>query len=113
MNDNYYITIELTFLKEFMLLRQVNQKSDVCHCWYFFHKVFKFQPDVCKECHDVLLMSLNLDGIAILNIYCADYHCTIRRISKSEAINLMQNIDLAGKAEHYKIWLFILTYKSR
>ena len=65
--------------------------------------MFKFQPDVCKECHDVLLMSLNLDDIDILNIYCADSHCIIRRISKSEAINLTQNIDLVEKAEHYKI----------
>ena len=31
-----YILIELTFLKELILLRQVNQKSNICHYWYFF-----------------------------------------------------------------------------
>ena len=36
-------------------------------------------------------MSLNFSDIAILNIGNADYFCSISRISKSEAINLMQN----------------------
>ena len=30
-------------------------------------------------------------------IKCADYCCIISRISKNEAINLMQNIDLTEK----------------
>ena len=43
-------------------------------------------------------MSMNLSVIAILNIRCADYPCIISEISKSEAINLMQNIDLTEKS---------------
>ena len=39
------------------------------------------------------MMSMNLDDIAILNINGADYRCIISRIRKSEAINLMKNID--------------------
>ena len=31
-----------------------------------------------------------------------DYHCIIRKISKSDAINLMQNIDFTKKVEYYK-----------
>ena len=42
-------------------------------------------------------MSMNLSNIAILNIKGADYRCTISGIIKSEAINLMQNIDLTQK----------------
>ena len=31
-----YISIELTFLKELMLIKQVDQKEcDICHYWYF------------------------------------------------------------------------------
>ena len=37
---------------------------------------------------------MNLSNIAILNIKGADYCCIISGISKSEAINLMQNINL-------------------
>ena len=57
----------------------------------------KFQPGVCNGCHDLLIMSMNLNDIAILNIKGADYRCIISRISKSEAIILMQNIDLTEK----------------
>ena len=32
----------------------------------------------------------------------ADYHCIISAISKFEAMNLMQIIDLTEKAKHYK-----------
>ena len=44
-------------------------------------------------------MSINLNNIAILNIKSADYRCFISGISKREAINLMQNIDLTEKSE--------------
>ena len=55
---------------------------------------------------------MNLSDIAILNIKEADYHCIISRIRKSETINLMQNIYLTKKAEHYKTQKFIITYKN-
>ena len=70
------------------------KQSDICHYWYFLDKVFKFHPDVCNACHDVLMMSVNLDNIAILNIQGVDYCCIINRISKSDAVNLLQNADL-------------------
>ena len=44
------------------------------------------------------MISINLSDIAILNINGADYLCIISRISKSEAINLMQNMDLNEKS---------------
>ena len=37
---------------------------------------------------------MNLSNIAILNIKNAYHCCIISRINKSEAINLMQDIDL-------------------
>ena len=39
------------------------------------------------------MMFRNLGNIAILNIEYTNYRCIITGISKSEAINLMQNID--------------------
>ena len=43
------------------------------------------------------MISMNLNDIAILNIKSADYHCINSGVSKSEAINSMQNIDLTEK----------------
>ena len=88
-----YIYIEMTFLKELMLIKQANQNSDIWHYWYFLHRGFKFQLNVCNGFHDVL-MSTKLSDIDILNIHGADYPCIISGISKSEAITLIQNIDL-------------------
>ena len=34
----------------------------------FLNKDFKYKPNVCSRCHDVLMMSMNLSDIAILNI---------------------------------------------
>ena len=47
--------------------------------------------------HDLLMMAINLGDIAILNISGIDYCCNINEISKSEAINLLQNADLTEK----------------
>ena len=72
-----------------------SKKCDICH------EGFKFQANVCNACHDLLMMSLNISDVTILNIKSGDYRCIISRISKSKATNLLQNIDLNKKAEHY------------
>ena len=41
---------------------------------------------------------MSLSNIAILNIKGADYRCIVSRIDKSDAICLMQNIDLTKKS---------------
>ena len=81
-----------------MLIKQVHQKSDVCHYWYLLNYSFKFQPNVCNRCHDLLMMSVNLSDIAILNIKGSDFRCIISLISKNKAINLLRNADLTGKS---------------
>ena len=61
--------IQLTFLKALILIKQLHHKSAIFVTnGIFLDKGFKFQPDVCNGYHDVLLMSLNLNDIAILNI---------------------------------------------
>ena len=78
------------------------KESDICHYWYFLYKGFKFQTYVCNRCHDLLMMSTNLSDNAILNIKNTDYRYIISSTSKSEAINLLQNINLTDKMEHHK-----------
>ena len=71
-----------------------SKEFDICRYCYFSNKGFNFQSYVCNRCHDLEMMSMNLSDIAILNIEDA-YNCSIiSGISKSEAINLRQNIDL-------------------
>ena len=73
------------------------KELDICHSLEFLHKRFKFQPYVCSGCHDVLMVSMNLSNIVILNIHGVDYCCIISRISKSEAVTLLQKADLNEK----------------
>ena len=79
-----------------------SKECDICNYWHFLNKGFKFQPNICNRCHDLLMMSIKLTDIAILNINSADYRCIISGISKSEVMKLMQNTNLTKKAEHYK-----------
>ena len=55
---------------------------------------------VCNGCHDLLLMFINIDDIATLNINSVNYCCTINEINKSEDLNLLQNIDLTIEVGH-------------
>ena len=68
-----------------------SKECDICHYWLFLDKGFKFQPNFCDGCHDLLMISMNLNDFAILNIRGSDYRCIISGISKNDAINLMQN----------------------
>ena len=52
----------------------------------FLDKGFKFQPNICNGCFDVLMMSMN---IGVINIHGAGYRYIISGISKSEATNLL------------------------
>ena len=44
------------------------------------------------------MTSINISNIAILKIKNVDYRCIITGISKSEAIKLLQNIDMTEKS---------------
>ena len=59
-----------------------SKECDICHYWYFLDKGFKFQQQACNECHDILMMSMNLTNISILNIHNFDYCYIIGGISK-------------------------------
>ena len=59
--------------------KEIGATIDFYHYWYFSNYSFKFQPNVCNRCHDLLMMSMNLNGIAILNIKGSDYCCIITK----------------------------------
>ena len=60
-----HILIELTFIKESMLIKEVHQKCDTCHYCFFLSYSFKFQPNVCNRYDILLMVSMNPSDIAI------------------------------------------------
>ena len=96
-NHKCYIMIEVSEGTDVKKTSE-SKECEIFHYSNFLDNGFKFQLDVCNGCHDVLMIAMNISDIAILNIHSADYHCIISGISKSEAINLIQNIDLTEKS---------------
>ena len=45
-----------------------SKECNVCHYWHFLNKGFKFQPNVCNRCHNLIMISMKISNIAILNI---------------------------------------------
>ena len=76
-----------------------SKECDICHYQYFLKYSFKFKPNICNRCHDLLMMSMNFSDITILNFKGSDYRCIISLISKNDAMNF----DVTKKKnEHYK-----------
>ena len=52
---------------------------------------FKFQDSVCNGSHHLTILCLKIRVIAIITAKNVDYCCITHNISKSEAINLLEN----------------------
>ena len=59
--------------------------------YFFFHHGFEFQYSVYNGCHNLSMLCIDISDIAIITVKNVDYCCIIRNISKSEAINLLEN----------------------
>lgn len=87
------------FLKVSMLIRHVHQKNKLfVTISIFSNKRLRFQPTACNSSHDLLMMSIDTNNIAILNISSVYYRFIGFRISKNEAINLFKNADVSRKS---------------
>ena len=69
----------------------------ICHYWYFRDIGYKFEPYVCNVCHDISMMTYELENIAILNVKCVDYRCVLWNMIKNDAINWLNNSKLDDK----------------
>ena len=63
-----------------------SRKYITSHSWFFNHG-FKFK----NSCHDLKMLSFNASNIVIIAVKNVDHRCVIPNISKSEAINLLEN----------------------
>ena len=93
-------------------VNKTSESENICHYWHFLNKGFKFQSYVSNKCSDLVTIYMNLSNVAILDIKGTGCRCIIIKISKIEAINLLLNIDLTEKMEHYKTKKIIITYEE-
>ena len=70
------------------------KECDICHFWYILNQGFTFQLYPCNEYHDLLMLSIKLNNIAILNICVITSCCNINGITKNDAVNVLRKTNL-------------------
>ena len=74
----YYDRIDIS--KGNDLAKSNNSKECmICHCWFFNHG-FKFKDYACIGCHDLTMISVNINDIAIITVKNVDYGCIIHNV---------------------------------
>ena len=68
-----------------------SEEHDISYYEYFLNEGF-------NRCHNLSMVSMDLNDIATSNIKGSGYRSIISLISKNEAINLIQNASLTEKA---------------
>ena len=69
----------------------------ICHYWYFKDIGYKYEPYVCNGCHYLSVMAYELKNIAIQNVKGVDNRCALWNMTKSDAVNLLNNSVLDNK----------------
>ena len=67
------------------------------HYRYFKEIGYKYEPHACNQCHDLSMVVYDLNDFMILNIKSIDYRCYMFNMSKSDAINSLNNYVLDNK----------------
>ena len=80
-----------------MLIKQIYQKSDICHYWYFKDISFKYEPYLCNGCHELILKAMGFNNIAIVYIKGSADRIHFWYMSKDDAVNIMIGSNLVDK----------------
>lgn len=67
--------------------RSTSEECIICH-YQFFNERFRFGP--ADGCHGILMMCIDINTVAVLNIYGVDFRSSITEVSKKEAITLLK-----------------------
>ena len=68
------------------------------HYWYFLDTGYRYEPEACNGRLDISIMVYVLKNIVVLNKKCVDYSCIIWNMSRSDAVNRLNNskLDIKG-----------------
>ena len=89
---------ELTFLKELILIGQINQKNVILVIIrVFLDKNFRYEPYLSNGCHDLMQKAVSFNDVAVVSIKESDYRIHFWYMSKSDANNLLNNSLLDNK----------------
>ena len=66
---------------------------DICHCWYFLSKVFKYEPYPFNICHDLMQKDMNCNDAFIVYAKKRDYWTHFWDMSKDDAVDIMKDLN--------------------
>ena len=78
--------MKLMFLKVLMLIRLKLLRSIIFVTITSFRQRVEVQPTISNSCHDVSILSFNINSITISNLHDVNFGCIIFGISINEAI---------------------------
>ena len=74
-----------------------SKECGICHYWYFLDKNFKYEPNLCNSCHDLMQKAMIFNDVTIVSIKGNDYRIHFWYMSKDDAISIMHNSSLNDK----------------
>ena len=69
----------------------LSKECDICHYSYFKDIDFKYEPNLCNGCHDLMQRAMTFNNIAIVYIKENAYKIHFWYLSKDDAINIMND----------------------
>ena len=83
----YYDKIDIS---ERYLAKSNNSKEYMIFHHLYFNHGFKSQNSVCNGCHDLTMLSFDVNNVAIITVKNVDYRYIIHNISKFDPMDLLQ-----------------------
>ena len=75
-----------------------SKECDIYHLCQVLDKVFKYEPNLCNSCHDLMQKAMSFNDVTIVSVKGSDYRVHFWYMSKDDAINFMKNSDLNEKS---------------
>ena len=72
-----------------------SKECDICH--NFKDIDFKHEPYLCNGCHDLIQKAISFNDVAIVYVKGSVYRIHFWYMSKSDAISIMNNSNLADE----------------
>ena len=87
----------------------LSKKCDICQYWYFKDTGFKYEPYLCKGCHDLMQKAVGFNNVAIVYVKGSAYRTHFWYMSNNNAINIINGSNLVDKGS--VLWIFLLCIK--
>ena len=74
-----------------------SKECDLCHYWYLLSKNVTYESYLCNNCHNLMQKTVSFNNFAIVSVKGSHYRIHFCFMSKSDAINLLNNSVLSNK----------------